>query len=97
MKVQKIVLFSSILALGVFADTYVSDHSAQANQVSQHWSSHKPDSSLGNRYEKTLSQTNWQGTKVYDAQGNDLTKENSNFIGLAKYDNKTGYYEFLIR
>lgn len=94
MKVQKIVLFSSVLALGVFADTYVSDHSTQANQVSQHSSSHKNDSSLGNQYEKTLSQTNWQGTKVYDAQGNDLTKENSNFIGLAKYDSKTGYYEF---
>ena len=49
---SKIVLFSSVLALGVFADTYVSDHSTQANQVSQHSSSHKNDSSLGNQYEK---------------------------------------------
>ncbi|MBG9754479.1 DUF4822 domain-containing protein [Lysinibacillus sphaericus] len=41
-----------------------------------------------------LSATNWQGTKVYDKDNNDLTAENSNFIGLAKYDMKTGHYEF---
>ena len=41
-----------------------------------------------------LGSTDWQGTKVYDADGNDLTKENANFIGLAKYDDKTGHYEF---
>lgn len=41
-----------------------------------------------------LSATNWQGTKVYDKDNNDLTAENSNFIGLAKYDVKTGHYEF---
>lgn len=41
-----------------------------------------------------LSATNWQGTKVYDKDNNDLTEENSNFIGLAKYDVKTGHYEF---
>ena len=28
-----------------------------------------------------LSSTNWQGTKVYDKDNNDLTKENANFIG----------------
>jgi len=43
-----------------------------------------------------LSATNWQGTKVYDKDNNDLTAENSNFIGLAKYDMKTGHYEFLM-
>ncbi|WP_042348727.1 DUF4822 domain-containing protein [Bacillus massiliigorillae] len=41
-----------------------------------------------------LSSTNWQGTRVYDKHHNDLTKENANFIGLAKYDVKTGHYEF---
>lgn len=41
-----------------------------------------------------LSNTNWQGTKVYDKNKNDLTKENANFIGLAKYDDKTARYEF---
>lgn len=41
-----------------------------------------------------LSSTNWQGTRVYDKDMNDLTKENANFIGLAKYDAKSGRYEF---
>lgn len=41
-----------------------------------------------------LSSTNWQGTKVYDKDNNDLTKENANFIGLAKYDDETSRYEF---
>ncbi|MDQ0201260.1 DUF4822 domain-containing protein [Neobacillus ginsengisoli] len=41
-----------------------------------------------------LSGTNWQGTRVYDKNNHDLTKENANFIGLAKYDAKSGRYEF---
>ncbi|MBC1397746.1 DUF4822 domain-containing protein [Listeria fleischmannii] len=41
-----------------------------------------------------LSSTNWQGTKVYDENGTDLTSENQNFIGLAKYEADTGRYEF---
>lgn len=48
----------------------------------------------GQEYAKLLGKTNWQGTKVYDADGTDLTKENADFIGLAKYDAETGYYEF---
>lgn len=41
-----------------------------------------------------LSNTNWQGTKVYDKNKKDLTAENSNFIGLAKYDANSARYEF---
>ncbi|MFE4810761.1 DUF4822 domain-containing protein [Peribacillus simplex] len=48
----------------------------------------------GQEMANILSSTNWQGTKVYDKDKNDLTKENANFIGLAKYDVKTGRYEF---
>ncbi|WP_057914907.1 DUF4822 domain-containing protein [Peribacillus muralis] len=48
----------------------------------------------GQEMANILSKTNWQGTKVYDKDKNDLTKENANFIGLAKYDGKTGRYEF---
>ncbi|WP_340372818.1 DUF4822 domain-containing protein [Peribacillus sp. FSL E2-0218] len=48
----------------------------------------------GQEMANTLSSTNWQGTKVYDKDNNDLTKENANFIGLAKYDAKSGRYEF---
>lgn len=52
------------------------------------------DKTKGDKLTKILGQTNWQGTKVYDKDHNDVTKENTNFIGLAKYDRKTGQYEF---
>lgn len=48
----------------------------------------------GQEMANILSGTNWQGTKVYDQDNNDLTAENANFIGLAKYDAQTGHYEF---
>lgn len=48
----------------------------------------------GEEMANILSSTNWQGTKVYDKDNNDLTAENSNFIGLAKYDAEAGHYEF---
>ncbi|EFI66348.1 hypothetical protein BFZC1_23504 [Lysinibacillus fusiformis ZC1] len=48
----------------------------------------------GQEMANILSGTNWQGTKVYDRDNNDLTAENANFIGLAKYDAQTGHYEF---
>ncbi|MFC4798517.1 DUF4822 domain-containing protein [Neobacillus sp. GCM10023253] len=48
----------------------------------------------GQKMANILSSTNWQGTRVYDKNNNDLTKENANFIGLAKYDAKSGRYEF---
>ncbi|OTN89082.1 hypothetical protein A5819_001574 [Enterococcus sp. 7E2_DIV0204] len=41
-----------------------------------------------------LGSTNWEGTYVYDAQGNDVTSQNSGFIGRAKYDATTNRYEF---
>lgn len=48
----------------------------------------------GQEMANILSSTNWQGTRVFDKNKNDLTKENANFIGLAKYDGKSGRYEF---
>ncbi|GHI00589.1 DUF4822 domain-containing protein [Neobacillus kokaensis] len=48
----------------------------------------------GQAMANVLSSTNWQGTRVYDKNNHDLTKENANFIGLAKYDAKSGRYEF---
>ncbi|MEY9977054.1 DUF4822 domain-containing protein [Lysinibacillus sp. RC79] len=43
---------------------------------------------------KILSSTDWQATKVYDKNNKDLTAENSNLMGLAKYDGDSGRYEF---
>ena len=50
--------------------------------------------SIGLEKTAILTGTQWQGTKAYDKNGNDLTKENANFIGLALYDDKTSRYEF---
>lgn len=47
----------------------------------------------GQEMANILSSTNWQGTKVYDKDNNDLTAKNANFIGLAKYNVETGHYE----
>ncbi|WP_107840006.1 DUF4822 domain-containing protein [Metasolibacillus meyeri] len=49
---------------------------------------------FGQMEARILGSTHWQGTRVYDAKGHDLTEENMNFIGLAKYDYRTGHYEF---
>lgn len=54
----------------------------------------KENSTKGDSLTTILTKTDWQGTRVYDKDNNDLTAENANFIGLAKYDGTTGQYEF---
>ena len=44
--------------------------------------------------DKILDGTLWHGTKVLDEAGNDVTQFNSNFISLAKFDDKSNKYEF---
>ncbi|WYJ84457.1 hypothetical protein IGL98_002494 [Enterococcus sp. DIV0840] len=41
-----------------------------------------------------LAQTLWNGTKVVDEAGNDITEFNQNFISLAKFAADTNKYEF---
>lgn len=55
---------------------------------------HADSTSNGEEQSDILTSTNWQGTVVYDEEGNDLTEENSEFIGLAKYEQETNRYEF---
>lgn len=50
--------------------------------------------SEGEKRMAILASTNWQGSKVLDENQNDVTEENKEFIGLAKYDAETGFYEF---
>ncbi len=54
-------------------------------------------STKGQALTTILTATNWQGTRVYDNEGTDVTAENQNFIGLAKYDAQTGFYEFFTK
>lgn len=89
MKFNKLVGLVAVAAAGltIAACSPSNLYSSKGEMSTQAWSK-------GQEYAKVLGSTNWQGTRVYDAKGNDLTKENSGFIGLAKYDDKTAYYEF---
>lgn len=62
---------------------------AESTKEKRHFSE-----TMGDKKDQILSSTNWQGTKVYDKNGKDLTKENQEFISFAKYDQKNGRYEF---
>lgn len=66
----------------------------QRTSTSQKGASTKANVTKGTEMTAILSNTNWQGTKVYNQAKEDLTKENAEFIGLAKYDRDSGYYEF---
>lgn len=44
--------------------------------------------------DKILAETLWQGSVVLDDKGNDVTKYNTNFISIAKYNADTNRYEF---
>ena len=72
------------------AEQTKSNNVQDSNQIKQS----KEKLTKGQEMANILSSTNWQGTRVYDKNKNDLTKENANFIGLAKYDAKSGRYEF---
>lgn len=97
MKSKKLLLMATVLIAGTLAAACTPNKPAEKEAEKKPAATESVTSkatSKGKTYSAILSKTNWQGTKVYDAKGNDLTKENSNFIGLAKYDAKSGYYEF---
>lgn len=91
MKLKSILGMASTVAVGI---TMVACTPSNAYLSSLKTEVASESLSKGQKYEQLLASKDWQGTKVYDANGKDLTKENSNFIGLAKYDANTGFYEF---
>ncbi|MGE7903315.1 DUF4822 domain-containing protein [Peribacillus sp. NPDC094092] len=99
-RVVPVVLAVSVISSGIVGSNGMLNVQAASNhQVAKSQHSHKEMQSenkltKGQKMANILSSTNWQGTRVYDKHHNDLTKENANFIGLAKYDVKTGRYEF---
>lgn len=98
MKMKKITLLMTALTTSALLVGCVNNedknNTTSSTQDVQQTPSKKKSLTKGKIYTEQLGATNWQGTKVYDSNGNDLTKENSNFIGLAKYDDKTNLYEF---
>lgn len=69
----------------------------ETTSMSQSSETFEEQSSKGANLTALLTATNWEGTRVYDKEGTDLTQENQNFIGLAKYDAETGFYEFFTK
>ncbi len=96
--INKAKLISSLLgvtiAIAAISTSTPVNASEQKKEITavQKQSEHKL--TKGQKMANILSSTEWQGTRVYDKNGNNLTKENANFIGLAKYDAKSGRYEF---
>lgn len=89
-----LVTLSTLLIAG-YASPAFAGHAANPNSATANLGKHQNNGQTrGDKATKILSGTDWQGTRVYDAAGNDLTAENANFIGLAKYDGETGFYEF---
>ena len=97
LKFATLAIFSSVTILTACSDSgsekneadnaVVQNDQAEANKAEQQLTK-------GQTMANILSSTNWQGTRVYDKDNNDLTQENAGFIGLAKYDAETGRYEF---
>ena len=95
LKFASLALVSSITLLAACGETEKNVENNSTEQTQQ-VEAEKPEQQLtkGQEMGNVLSSTNWQGTRVYDKDNNDLTKENAGFIGLAKYDSETGRYEF---
>lgn len=95
LKFAAIAIFSSVTLLAACTDMAKNETNNTVTQNEQ-VKANKAEKQLtkGQEMADILSGTNWQGTRVYDKDNNDLTKENAGFIGLAKYDSQTGRYEF---
>ncbi|TCP63573.1 DUF4822 domain-containing protein [Baia soyae] len=90
--VTVLVGFSLVVTGCGVASSSASDQGKQNKEQEQ--VAQQKEQSKGQEMSSILSSTNWQGTKVYDKDHNDLTKENANLIGLAKYESTSGRYEF---
>lgn len=94
-KFTTLAILSSVTLLAACNDTTKNETNKSAVQNEQAEAKNAEQLlSKGQEMANILSSTNWQGTRVYDKDKNDLTKENSGFIGLAKYDAEKGRYEF---
>ncbi|WP_025784625.1 DUF4822 domain-containing protein [Sporosarcina sp. D27] len=93
------ILSGALILTGCSANDGASEDAGQETTTQEETSqgenvSSGEELSKGVELSNILTSINWQGTKVYDEEGNDLTEENGNFIGLAKYDQETNRYEF---
>ncbi|EGO5242358.1 DUF4822 domain-containing protein [Enterococcus faecalis] len=67
---------------------------AMTEQTGQIDVNRQGDEIIGKTSFDGTSQLLWNGTKVVDKDGNDVTSANQNFISLAKFDQDSSKYEF---
>ncbi len=93
---KKLILMLTLAAVGGVTLAGCSDSAStkRGTESTATTSVKNENSTKGDDLTTILAKTDWQGTRVYDKDNNDLTAENANFIGLAKYDGTTGHYEF---
>lgn len=93
------ILFLSLITLGTLMVGCAQNEQTvtETTSSSQTSESLEAKESKGDALTTILTATNWEATRVFDKEGNDLTQENQNFIDLAKYDAETGYYEFFTK
>ncbi|MBD8004958.1 DUF4822 domain-containing protein [Bacillus norwichensis] len=87
-----IVLFAACQTKPDTKDDAVKDNTTKTEDTKKEAQS-KNNLTKGQEMANILGSTNWQGKRVYDQDNHDLTKENSDYIGLAKYDAEAGRYE----
>ncbi|MCD5003490.1 DUF4822 domain-containing protein [Enterococcus saccharolyticus] len=92
MKKNKLFVLMTTMALGAFIAGCATEKGTEESSVAQTTETSQVEQETSAL--DILTGTNWQGTRVYDAEGNDLTAENQEFISLAKFDKETGFYEF---
>lgn len=93
---KKLILMLTLAAVGgvTLAGCSNSASTKKVTESTATTSEKNKNSTKGDDLTTILAKTDWQGTRVYDKDNNDLTAENANFIGLAKYDGTIGHYEF---
>jgi len=70
-----LVTLSTLLIAG-YASPAFAGHAANPNSATANLGKHQNNGQTkGDKATKILSGTDWQGTRVYDAAGNDLTAE----------------------
>lgn len=88
------MMIAGLVLAGCSMNASKATDSSGSTQASTEVAEKESQETKGEALTQLLSATNWQGTRVYGKDNNDLTAENQEFIGLAKYDQESGYYEF---
>lgn len=83
-------------AVGSGTTVFAYESNSGANVGASNNVGNRPESkrTVGERLDEYLTGKDWEGRRVYDARGRDLTAENTDLLHAAKFDAATSFYEF---